>query len=62
MVWKLLGQLDVDILSPGNDAQVPKKKRDGAPDLDMTGVEPWQEKVRLDSLGGRGARLLRPRR
>lgn len=49
-------------VSPGNDAQAPKKKRDGASDPDMAGVQPSQEKVRLDSLGGRSARILRHRR
>lgn len=53
-------------VSPGNDAQVPKKKRDGAPDPDMAGegkvTLAREGKVRLDSLDGRGARLLRQRR
>lgn len=32
--------------------------RDGVPDPDVTGVGAWQRRTRLESLGGRGTRLL----
>lgn len=38
-------------MSPGNNAQVPKKIRDRAPNPDMAGVGAWQEKAGLEPLG-----------
>ena len=43
---------------PGNNAQVPEQSRDGAPGPDVARVGAWQEKERLESLGGRGPGLL----
>lgn len=42
----------------GNNAQVAEQSRDGAPEPQVAGVRAWQEKARLESLGGRRTKLL----